>query len=159
MLQSEFEERYGSRIEPQRYSNVVEPIYLHSEQNKDEFVKEFKALEGYDAYRSALALIDGLNNKIERKRGAVENLNRTIEILQKGLKEAQEALRQKDIDYGKFLVEMAEASKDAILANTLRERAELAMGTKTYLKYKLAMGHPLSEKERTEVISYMEGEL
>lgn len=157
MLQSEFEERYNGRVSAQYYS-VVESVYVECTLNKDEFVKEFKTLEKKDTYKAMLRMIRDNDTLIKNKEERIGKLEGTITLLQNQLKEGNEVMRQRDISNGQFLVDMAEASYEAETKSALREKAVMLMGMKTYLKYRIRMGYPLSEDEKVEVLSYMDGE-
>lgn len=157
MLQSEFEERYNGRVSAQYYS-VVESVYVECTLNKDEFVKEFKTLEKKDTYKAMLRMIRDNDTLIKNKEERIGKLEGTITLLQNQLKEGNEVMRQRDISNGQFLVDMAEASNEAETKSALREKAVMLMGMKTYLKYRIRMGYPLSEDEKVEVLSYMDGE-
>lgn len=157
MLQSEFEERYGKHIAPEYYT-LIESVYVECTLNKDEFVKEFKTLEKKDTYKAMLRMIRDNDTLIKNKEERIGKLEGTITLLQNQLKEGNEVMRQRDISNGQFLVDMAEASNEAETKSALREKAVMLMGMKTYLKYRIRMGYPLSEDEKVEVLSYMDGE-
>lgn len=73
MLQSEFEDRTGKRIVPQRYAEI-ERIYMAAEGiNKDTFCKEWKKLDGSE-------VVTALTREVERLTLKVQNLKHDLEM-------------------------------------------------------------------------------
>lgn len=150
MLQSEFEERYGSCVTPEYYKEVEE-IYSESSLEKDAFVKEFKALEKKETFCALWRLSRFMRN-------VNKELQAKCKHLEKWYEEAKAKSRAKDIEMGKWLVETAQSTKEERTARVLKTKAVSTMGMKAYLVYMVEKGYLLNEEERKELLCYINGE-
>lgn len=78
MLQTEFEERYGKRVDPEYYNQKVEPVYMAAEPVcKDVFCHEWKKIGGTKTVEALMATIDKLKIKNQNLEQDIEELTWT----------------------------------------------------------------------------------
>lgn len=151
MLQTEFEERTGKRIAPQRYAEI-ERVYMAAEGiDKDTFCKEWKKLDGS-------RVVDALTHEVERLTIKTQNLTHDLEMENEIKSQRAEELSAVVLA-NKELAEEIECLRsvktqlaEALVKGGQEEAAISIIGHSAVIGLKCAMGCELNADDRQFLI-------
>lgn len=133
MMQKEFEERTGMKVTPEEYARI-EKLYMGTTMDKDAFCKEYKKIQ-------SSKIVADLETSLRIEEGKVKS--KQIEL---------DAAKARENDTANFLIEQAQK----LGIPELRKKAIELIGTKEYLKRKLATGSPLWEDDKKDLLEILE---
>lgn len=151
MLQTEFEERTGKRIAPQRYAEI-ERVYMAAKGiDKDTFCTEWKKLDGS-------RVVDALTHEVERLTIKTQNLTHDLEM-EREIKmqrandlEAVIAANKKLAEEAATLRDMRTQLAEALLRGGQEEAAVDILGRSAVIGLKCAADMPLNDADRQFLI-------
>ncbi len=133
MMQKEFEERTGMKVTPEEYARI-EKLYMGTTMDKDAFCKEYKKIQ-------SSKIVADLETSLRIEEGKLRS--KQIEL---------DAAKARENDTANFLIEQAQK----LGIPELRKKAIELIGTKEYLKRKLATGNPLWEDDKKDLLEILE---
>lgn len=136
MTQKEFEERTKFTVKPEDYF-IIERLYMATNMDKDDFCKEFKAMN--DSVRPA---IRKSLREIANRLGMVEAQNATLKI----------QIRKRNNDLADFLIGKAHAYDDT----DFRSQAVKLVGEVEVVKRTIELGLPLWDEDRKCILSMID---
>lgn len=136
MTQKEFEERTKCTVKPEDYF-IIEQLYMATNMDKDDFCKEFKAMN--DSVRPA---IRQSLREIAKRLGDIEAKNVTLQI----------QIRKRNNDLADFLIGKAHAYDDT----DFRNQAVKLVGETEVVKRTIELGLPLWDKDRKHILSMID---
>lgn len=136
MTQKEFEERTGWTMKAEEYA-IVENLYMATNMDKDEFCKEFRAMQA----SGKLTLRKSLQ-EIGLKLGSLVGERDTL----------KRVMRQRNNDLADFLIGKAHAYDDT----DFRIQAVKLVGEVEVVKRTIELGLPLWDEDRKCILSMIE---
>lgn len=163
MLYSEFVQKAGFSVSAEYYHNVIEPEYMHSTLDKDEFCKKWKKEGGiqkaydflHEQFKSLAERAANHGNVIECLQGEIDTNKKQFEEVKQRLFDANQKIEQ--MEHGRrclveFMIDRSEAMSDA----ELRLRCINMIGPKEYIRYKLQKGYSLWELDKELIMNNMQ---
>ena len=173
MMYNEFTELAGFKVNETYYYTVIEPKYMASELNKQDFVKQWKKQGGiqqaYDVLNSEYVIerahheaaekaITEFRDELDSTKDALviaqqerdsnwDMVKRSSERIEELEAQERTARREKkELMY--FLIDRSEKGSDA----ELREFVIKEIGFKKYIAYKMEQGYNLWQLDRDEIL-------
>ena len=172
-MYNEFTQLAGFKVKETYYYTVIEPKYLASTLNKQEFVKEWKKQGGiqqaYDALRTefnieeahhkqAVEQIVELRDELDATKDALtiaeQESTSNMDYLKRANARAEElevqvrTARREKKELMYFLIDQSEKSSNS----ELREFVIKEIGFKKYIAYKMEQGYNLWQLDRDEIL-------
>lgn len=162
MTFKEFTDRTGFIPTVHYYSKHIEPEYMSSELDKDQFCRQWKKNGGiqtaYDHIKSELALsiaeannlhqdVNKYRELLQEVKGKLDDERQEAKILQ----QTYDTLNDTHFSLVDFLIEQAE-NPDAA---AIRDKAIELVGKKQYLRSKLEMGMELNEADKALLLEML----
>lgn len=159
MLLKEFIERTGFTPAEDYYTRIIEPEYMSSDLDKDQFCKQWKKNGGiqkaYDCMKEALALsstdILNLRQYVDKYQDRLAEVNDKLDDERQDLKVLQQtydSLNEKFLGLIDFLIRQPDAA-------SIRDKVIELVGTKQYLRTKLEKGMELSEEDKALLLEML----
>lgn len=136
MTQKEFEERIQCAVSAETFA-IINRLYMATDMHKDEFCKEFKAMDDPTSGGIRRSL-----QEISIRLGVLEDTNANL----------KEFMRQRNSDLADFLIGKAHAYDDP----DFRKEAVRLAGEVEVVKRTIELGLPLWGEDRKVVLSMIE---
>lgn len=136
MTQKEFEERIQCAVSAETFA-IINRLYMATDMHKDEFCKEFKAMDDPTSGGIRRSL-----QEISIRLGVLEDTNANL----------KESMRQRNSDLADFLISKAHAYDDP----DFRKEAVRLAGEVEVVKRTIELGLPLWGEDRKVVLSMIE---